>query len=272
MATPARPLPAGTARPDPPERSRPAASPQTVAEPVVDLVGTVVESLAVTHDVRVLRLSVPVEAGFRYRAGQYARLDVPGIGQRYFSLGAPPPADDAPAHLLEFHVRAAPGSETGRVLHDGVRPGDLLAVHGPLGRACWRAGDARPLLLVGGGTGFAPVLAIAEAALAAGLTAPVRVYLGVRDERDVYHEDRLKALARAHPGFRYEVALSAPEEGRAGRRRGNIGELLAGDLRSAGPLPAGCQVYLAGPPAMVQSTRAVLADLGVDPADVHGDG
>lgn len=250
----------------------PARSLQPDDAPAVDVVGTVVESLSVTHDVRLLRLSVPGDAGFRFRAGQYARLDVPGIGHRYFSLGAPPPADGSPATLLEFHVRAAPGSEAGRVLHDGVRPGDRLAVHGPLGRACWRAGDTRPLLLVGGGTGFAPVLAIAEAAMAAGLAAPVRVYLGVRDERDVYHEDRLQALTLAHPGFRYEVALSAPDAARTGRRRGNIGDLLAEDLGREGPLPVGCQVYVAGPPAMVGSTRAALAGLGVDPADVHGDG
>ncbi len=276
MASPARPLPAGHARPAAAGSAVSAPPPSAIQGATVDAPRDVVCELigadAVTHDVRVLRLKVVDGTPFRHRAGQYARIDVPGSGPRFFSIASAPPADGSPAQILEFHVRAAPGGEASRLLHEQVTPGDRLTVHGPLGRACWRPGDERPLLLVGGGTGFAPVLAIAEAAMAAGLTAPVRVYLGVRAERDVYHEDRLRALALAHPGFRYIVALSEPDGAVTGRRQGNIGDLLADDIVRDGPLPRDCQVYLAGPPAMVQATRAVLARLGVDPADVHGDG
>jgi len=213
-----------------------------------------------------LRLHRPA-AGFAFLPGQYATLGLPGRAPRDFSFAGP-----AGDETLAFDLRdAGPGSASARAA--GLRPGDPVTLEGPFGRAHLRAAHAGPLLLLAGGTGLAPMGAIAEAALARRPERPVALWHGARDEDEVYDEARFAALTRRHPAFRFAVVLSDPG-GPTRRATGTVVAAALADLDRAAPggqpLDA-VAVHAAGPPPMVAAARAALAARGLAPDAFHAD-
>jgi CDP-4-dehydro-6-deoxyglucose reductase/ferredoxin-NAD(P)+ reductase (naphthalene dioxygenase ferredoxin-specific) len=215
---------------------------------------------APTHDVRRLRLAIEAGGPFDFTAGQYARLEFArGIARDYSMANAP--GDE----LLEFHIRITGGAGS-RFVAETLAVGDQVIVEGPKGASYWRERHRGPMLLVAGGTGLAPMLSIARAALAAGRAGPIRLYFGVRSERDVYMEDVLAGLAARYPNFEYEIVLSAPTGGTS-RRTGLVTDAVARDHRSFD----GVKAYVAGPPPMVAAATALLASRGLPLRDLHAD-
>ena len=111
-------------------------------------------------DVMGLWLRLPAIEPFTWQCGQYVDVMLSGDRRRSFSL-ANPPRDAA---LLELHVRRARGGEFSERVFGDMKPGSLLRIEGPLGQFIYRPGD-RPLLLIGGGTGYAPLKAMIREAL-----------------------------------------------------------------------------------------------------------
>ena len=216
---------------------------------------------ALTHDVRRLRLEIAGGGPFAFSAGQYASLEFPGLPRRDYSMANRP--DEA---ILEFHIRLMPGGAVTPFLRAGLKVGDAVRVFGPFGTSYWRAKHAGPILAFAGGSGLAPVKSIVETALAAGARQPIRLWFGVRAERDVYFERELEALAARHPNFSYEIVLSEPG-GATARPTGFLAELLARELGDVD----GRKAYLAGPPVMVESCVAALVAKGLPRADCHAD-
>jgi ferredoxin-NADP reductase/ferredoxin len=215
---------------------------------------------APTHDVRRLRLAIVAGGPFDFTAGQYARLEFArGIARDYSMANAP--GDE----LLEFHIRLTGGAGS-RFVAEKLAVGDQVIVEGPKGASYWRERHRGPMLLVAGGTGLAPMLSIARAALAADRAEPVRLYFGVRSERDVYMEDVLAGLAAGHPNFGYEIVLSDPADATS-RRTGLVTAAVAQDW----PSFAGCKAYVAGPPPMVAAATALLTSRGLPLRDLHAD-
>ncbi len=215
---------------------------------------------APTHDVRRLRLAIVTGGPFDFTAGQYARLEFArGLCRDYSMANAPGDA------LLEFHIRltGGPGS---RYVAQQLAVGDEVIVEGPKGASYWRERHRGAMLLLAGGTGLAPMLSIARAALAAGRTEPLQLYFGVRDECDIYMEEVLAGLAARHPNFGYEVVLSAPA-GATSRRTGLVTDAVAEDYASF----EGLKVYAAGPPPMVAAATALLTSRGLPLRDLHAD-
>jgi CDP-4-dehydro-6-deoxyglucose reductase/ferredoxin-NAD(P)+ reductase (naphthalene dioxygenase ferredoxin-specific) len=122
------------------------------------------------------------------------------------------------------------------------------------------------VLLVAGGSGFAPMQSILGTLLARNYPAPVTLYFGVRSERDLYRQALLQDLAASHPSFDYHVVLSE-QIGGPGRRYGLVHEALGQDLAE----PADCKAYLAGPPVMVEAATVVLEARGLARRDIHAD-
>jgi CDP-4-dehydro-6-deoxyglucose reductase len=198
-----------------------------------------------------LWLRLPAIEPFAWLAGQYIDVMLPGERRRSFSL-ANPPQDAA---FLELHVRHAPGGAFSGQVFGAMQPGALLRIEGPLGQFVLRPGP-RPLLLVGGGTGYAPLKAMLRESLARSPERPVTLFRGARDAADLYDDDWLRALASRNAGFRYEPVT---------------GEFVhEAVLRAALPLGA-FDVYAAGPPAMVDAVRATLPAAGADPSCIFFD-
>jgi CDP-4-dehydro-6-deoxyglucose reductase/ferredoxin-NAD(P)+ reductase (naphthalene dioxygenase ferredoxin-specific) len=215
---------------------------------------------APTHDIRLLRLAIVAGGPFDFTAGQYARLEFARGIARDYSM-ANPPGDSS----LEFHIRLTGGAGS-RFVAEKLAVGDEVIVEGPKGASYWRERHRGPMLLVAGGTGLAPMLSIARAALAAGRTEPMRLYVGMRDERDVYMEEVLARLAERHPNFGYEIVLSAPA-GATSRRTGLVTDAVGCDHRSF----HGVKAYVAGPPPMVAAATALLTSRGLPLRDLHAD-
>jgi naphthalene 1,2-dioxygenase ferredoxin reductase component len=222
-------------------------------------VAEVVGHEKVTHDIVILTLKA--EVGFSFSPGQFATLAPEGAPPRDYSM-----ANVMADGIYEFHVRRMPNGRTSSHIHDVLRVGDRLPIRGPFGTAFWRERHKGPTLLVAGGTGLAPVMAIAGAALAAKGTAPIHLYFGVRGERDLYSVERLDALARGDCRFRWHAVLS-DAEGPSERKRGYVGVVAATEL---GDL-TGFKVYAAGPPVMVDATRTAVLARGGQAADFHAD-
>ena len=214
-----------------------------------------------THDIRLLRLEIAAGGPFTFSAGQFAQLTFDGQPRRDYSM-ASRPTDEG----LEFHVRRMDGGVTSGHVSDRLKPGDAVRVDGPYGVSYLRRRHTGPIIAVAGASGMAPISSIVESALAAGMTQPIHLFFGVRDERDVYGEARLKELAAAHRNFAYTIVLSEPS-GPTERRSGMVHEAILGRFRQFD----GCKAYLAGSPPMVNAATALLFSFGMDRRDIHAD-
>lgn len=229
--------------------------------PASRCVARVEELEAATRDIRIVRLRVVSGGPFRFRAGQYARVSFDDRPPRDYSMANRP--DEA---LLEFHVRHMGGGGVSAFVAHRLRRGDRVRLEGPFGAAWLRRSHRGPMLAVAGGSGLAPIKSIVESALALGMTRPIHLYFGGREEGDIYLEARFQALARAHPNLRFVPVLSEPARP-TGRRVGYLHEVVAADVPHLG----GFKAYLAGPPEMVEAVVATLARRGLPAKDIHAD-
>lgn len=234
----------------------------TVLHPSRVLQCRVAELTDLTHDIKGLRLTIEAGGPYEFSAGQHAKLKfAPGIQERNYSMANAPDAD-----TIEFHIRAVPHGQASGYVHTSLHVGNEVKVSGPLGNAYLRDKHAGPILAVAGGSGMAPIKSICAAALEADPARHIRLYFGVRDERDVYLEPHLQELARWHANFSFEIVLSEARGGTP-RRRGFIRDAVAADLSSFEDFKA----YVAGPPPMVESVQQLLLDKGMALRDVHAD-
>lgn len=213
------------------------------------------------HDVVILTLDIESGGPFTFTAGQYASLEFSGLPARDFSMANTPGEGQ-----LEFHIRCIPGGVASGHVAQRAKTGEPVRVRGPFGNAYLRETHNGPLILAGGGTGLAPILSIVRAALARDPAREIALYVGARDERDLYATGRLDALAREHPGVRIERVLSEPRAA-TNRRTGFLCDAIANDF----PSFEGHKAYLAGPPVMVDTTVAALEGNGLIKRDIHAD-
>ncbi|MFW5909594.1 MAG: CDP-6-deoxy-delta-3,4-glucoseen reductase [Thiohalospira sp.] len=215
-------------------------------------------------DVMRLGLKVPQNERLQFLAGQYVDLLLRDGRRRSYSL-ANPPHDDA---LLELHVRHMPGGRFTDALFNGeYKEKDILRLEGPLGTFFWREESEEPAILVAGGTGFAPIKAIVEHALAEGTERPLHLYWGVRALRDLYLGTLAEQWATEHANVTFTPVFSQPEGDSAGARTGYVHEAVLADF----PDLSGFEVYASGPPAMVEALREHLPGRGLDPARLYAD-
>jgi CDP-4-dehydro-6-deoxyglucose reductase len=214
-----------------------------------------------SHDVLGVFLRLPAAESFDFAAGQYLDVLLSGGRRRSFSIASPP--HDAP--LLELHIRRVEGGEFTAALFDGDPRGRLIQIQGPLGAFTLRP-SAAPLLLLGGGTGLAPLKSMVLDQLARDPDRVIRLYWGVRAERDLYAHAEFIELSRRAPGLDYRAVLSEPGADWRGRR-GYVHEAVLEDW----PRLDGFDVYASGPPAMIEAMRREFPLHGADPARSYFD-
>ncbi len=209
-------------------------------------------------DVLAVHLRLPAVEHFAFRAGQYLDFILSGGRRRSFSIASAP----ADGPTLEVHVRKASKSGFTGQLFETMRAGTLLRIEGPLGQFWFRAGSPRPALMVGGGTGYAPLRAMLRQLLASQDRRPITLYWGGRAPGDLYEHNWLMHVAAARAGFEYRPVLSAAEgevpdwDG----RRGVVHEAVLADLGSE---LARYDVYASGPPAMIEAIRTTFLERGL---------
>lgn len=199
-------------------------------------------------DVMILRLQLPANERLQFVAGQYVEFLLKDGQRRAFSL-ANAPHDDA---QLELHVRRIPGGAFTEHVFAGMGEKDILRLEGPFGHFHLRELSAKPMIMVAGGTGFAPIKALVEHALHNRIARPLAIYWGARDRAGLYLPGLPERWAAEHAHISYVPVLSEPAAGDAwAGRQGLVHEAVLADW----PDLSGHQVYACGAPAMIEAAR-----------------
>lgn len=209
------------------------------------------------HDVMLLKLKLPASERLPFRAGQYIQILLKDGRKRSFSLANAPHDDE----FLELHIRHIDGGEFTTDVFDKMHVKDLLRIEGPLGQFYLREESDRPIIMMAGGTGFAPIKGIIEHALAAGITRPMNLYWGVRAREDLYAHELAQRFANEHEHIHYTPVLHEPQPG--DNWQGATGFVHDTILRDY-PNLTGYEIYAAGPPAMVYAGRDAFPAHGLD--------
>ena len=217
-----------------------------------------------SHDVVRLRLRLPAAERMQFLAGQYIDVLLSDGRRRSFSLANAPHLDDT----LELHIRHVPGGSFTDFVFAGLKEKSLLRIEGPLGAFCLQEQSERPILMVAGGTGIAPIKGMIEHIRGIGMDRPLHIFWGVRSARDLYLQDTIEEWLRAEPEWRYTPVLSDPQP--EDEWQGASGFVHEEVLRQY-PDPGAYDVYMSGPPIMVKSCRASLAAAGLDPDHMYSD-
>jgi NAD(P)H-flavin reductase/ferredoxin len=226
------------------------------------IAGRIVGQEKLTHDIT--RLTVQLDQPIPYKAGQFANLAIeglPGVARSYSFA--------SPSHRnaeVSFFVRKVPGGQFSSLVNDTDVLGKSVRVDGPRGDFWLRAGDA-PLLFVAGGSGLAPILAILEEAVAAGVTRAATLLFGAREAKDLYALEQIERIAKEWRGdFRFVPVLSAAEHDESWTgARGLVTEKITEVLGT------GAHAYLCGPPAMIDGAIELLRQRGVAREHIHFD-
>jgi len=204
-------------------------------------------------DVMQVWLRLPSVERLHFHAGQYLDVLLEGGRRRSFSIASPPHDSE----LIELHVRRVSGGGfTERLFaaskaKEPLAVGSLLRIEGPVGQFSYREGTG-PVLMVAGGTGFAPLKSLLRHILETGIRREVHLYWGARQVRDLYEEAQVLEWVRQHPQLAFTAVLSeATATERAHHRSGWVHEAVLADH----PDLAACEVYAAGPPAMIEAMR-----------------
>ncbi|HHC09261.1 MAG TPA: 2Fe-2S iron-sulfur cluster binding domain-containing protein [Actinobacteria bacterium] len=215
---------------------------------VEDRVGTVVANLDLGPGLR--RLEVELDRPVRYRAGQYAIVEpAPGL-RRCYSMATPPGSGVAE---IAFVYRRYPGRPGSSALW-ALRPGDPLPLELPYGAMWIRDDEPTGVVLVAGGTGVSPILAMVGDLAARGVTGTVHVVYGARRVEELVCADDLVEGLAALPRGRITLVVEDPPPGWSGPV-GTVVDALEPD--------PDLRYYVAGPPPMVDAVLAHLDDGGV---------
>jgi benzoate/toluate 1,2-dioxygenase reductase component len=215
---------------------------------------TAVERLSDTAIAFTLQAASPVA----FLPGQYANITVPGTDQvRSYSFSSGP-GDKT----LSFLVRDIPQGVMSSFLRDRAVPGTQVAVAGPAGSFYLRD-IKRPVLFLAGGTGLAPFLSMLEKIAGTGSEQPIHLIHGVTNDADLVAVDRLEAFAARIPGFTFACCVAA--EASAHKRKGYVTAHIEPAHLNGGDV----DVYLCGPPPMVEAVRGWLDRHGIMPASFH---
>ena len=208
-----------------------------------------------------IRLSVkPLEGALpMFLPGQYVNITAPSAtAKRPYSFTSAPGAD-----VATFLIRNVPGGKMSAYLEAKAKTGDRLVLNGPFGSFYLRT-PRRPILFLAGGTGVGPILSMLEHLAARGANdQPVRLVYGVRDDSDLVEVERIEALSARIPKFTYDTSCSGP--GSQHPLTGHITDHFSADALNNGDV----EVYLCGPPEMVESGRQHVAKFGLLPANIH---
>jgi len=217
-----------------------------------------------THDVMKIELRLPETERLQFLAGQYIEFLLKGGKRRAFSIANAPHDDD----VIELHIRHVPDGQFGDYVFDGLEEKTLLRIEGPFGNYYLREHNGRPVILVGGGTGFAPLKGMLEHAFHVGFNNPVHLFCGVRALRDLYMDGSVKSWSESHGNLKYTAVLSDPlDEDNWQGKTGYVHEAIVETY----PDLSGYDVYLSGPPPMIKAGMDAFYKHGLPEDQIFSD-
>ncbi|MCY1521001.1 Benzoate 1,2-dioxygenase electron transfer component [compost metagenome] len=190
--------------------------------------------------------------------GQYVNLQVPGSAEtRAYSFSSLQKDGE-----VSFLIRNVPGGLMSSFLTGLAKAGDSMTLAGPLGSFYLRE-IKRPLLLLAGGTGLAPFTAMLEKIAAQGSEHPLHLIYGVTNDFDLVEMDRLADFAARIPNFTWSACVANPESSYP--QKGYVTQHITPAHLNDGDV----DVYLCGPPPMVEAVSQYIREQGVQPANFY---
>jgi CDP-4-dehydro-6-deoxyglucose reductase len=199
-------------------------------------------------DVMQISLKLPVNERLAFRAGQYIEFMLKGGGRRAFSI-ANAPHDDG---FLQVHVRKIEGGKFTAHVFDAMQIKEILRFEGPHGSFHLREESDKPIVLLAGGTGFAPIKSIVEHAIHNHIKRPMKLYWGARNQAGLYMHALARQWAAENANIEYIPVLS--EVGHDDAWNGRTGLVHQAVLNDVADF-SGYQVYACGAPGMIDAAR-----------------
>jgi CDP-4-dehydro-6-deoxyglucose reductase len=227
-----------------------------------------VESLRkLSHDVMEMQLKLPASENLAFFAGQYIDFLLQGGRKRSFSLANAPIEDN----YLSLHLRHVKGGYFTDHVFNAMREKDLVRIEGPHGSFYLRTDEEskqRPLILMAGGTGFAPLKAMIEHMLSEEVDRPVYLYWGVRTQTDLYQNDLAEKWAFQYENIHYIPVLSdADDDTNWQGRTGFVHQAIADDFSDLSTF----SVYMSGPPPMINAAKTAFMQQGLENEQLYSD-
>ena len=231
--------------------------------PVLKMPTRVMSLERAASDVMVLRLQLPANQNFQYRAGQYVEFILRDGARRSYSMANAPHLVGSPP-AIELHLRHMPGGKFTDHVFGTMKEKEILRMEGPLGSFFLREDSDKPVILLASGTGFAPIKAVVEQLQAQASPRQPVLYWGCRRLADLYRDTWCQEMAQAMPTLRYVPVLSetTAADGWTGRT-GFVHEAVMADW----PDLSGHQVYACGAPVMVHAAQSDFVTRCRLPAD-----
>ena len=204
-----------------------------------------------------LFLRLPKAQRLQFLAGQYLDILLPGGKRRSFSIASAPQNQEA----IELHIRHVDGGGFTSFVFDELQEKGILRIEGPLGTFFIRNDQPeRPVIMMGGGTGFAPLKSMLEYMLGKNNTRNVHLYWGVADQAELYLDELPAGWSEKYPHITYTPVLShALAEDNWKGRDGFVHEAVLQDY----PDLSGHDLYMSGPPVMIDAARHAFLEAGI---------
>lgn len=213
----------------------------------------------------VIELKIQTEDQYDYFAGQFVTLWRDDNLGRSYSLASLPENDN----LLTFHIRVIPNGAFSGWVDNELQVNDTMWVQGPAGDCFYTQGNAEQnLLLIGTGTGLAPLYGIVRDALQSGHTGDILLFHGALNQYGLYLHDHLTALSEQYIHFKYlpcvvEGDVDMPEN----ITEGDIAKVIFEKV----PKPSGWKAFLCGNPELVNDLRKKIYLAGCNMKDIYSD-
>ncbi|MEE9492785.1 MAG: FAD-binding oxidoreductase [Gammaproteobacteria bacterium] len=205
-----------------------------------------------SSDVMLVQLTIPQHEPFQFRAGQYIEFILKDGRRRAFSLANAAHETDN----IELHIRYIDGgSFTGHVFEE-MQAREMMRIEGPLGSFFLRENSSRPVILVGGGTGFAPLKGMLSHAFHQQMDRQFHLFWGAANEEGLYMDELPRQWEKDHNNFTYTPVVENDSQW-----FGNTG-LVTDAVIAAYPDLIEFDIYMSGAPAMVASATHLFVEQG----------
>jgi len=238
----------------------PASSEVCVRSRQADVHGELIEINRLSQSTLSFTVAGDQVRALHFLPGQYVNVQVPGTDQtRAYSFSSMVREVD---ESVSFLIRVVPDGLMSSFMAEQARVGDKLTLRGPFGSFYLRD-IKRPVLMLAGGTGLAPFLAMLDKIRASGTEHPVHLIYGVTHDFDLVELEKLEAFAAEIDNFSFSACVASPES--EWPRKGYVTDHIEPNHLNAGEV----DIYLCGPPPMVEAVNGFIEAKGIQPVSFH---